>query len=138
MTKTGIEDGTHLGLRHAGTTLGQLHEILVVLLDLGIERHATDINLMLQIAIEIGCLLIVDGHLYVGMRASIVKEARPEHLDILMPQGCQQGLLLIERVVAVAVCKPLHDEFLSHHIIIAYDVVAGPVSYTHLTLPTKA
>ena len=62
--------------------------------------------------IEVCRLLIVCGHPLALMYLCVMEEAGPEELYVLLLQGCQQCLLLIERVAAVLVGEHVEKEYL--------------------------
>ena len=86
MAEAGIEHLAHLVVTHAGTLLGQLHKVVVGLDDLLVERHSADVDLMLQLAIEVGSLLEMDGHVLACMAGRILEETGPESLNVLRPE----------------------------------------------------
>ena len=81
-----------------------------------------DVHLVLQLAVQIGGLLEVGGHALAYVALGVLEESRPEHLDILHPQGCNEGLLLIELIVAVGIDKLRHEEFLDQRVVAAQQV----------------
>ena len=83
-----------------------------------------DVHLMLQLAIQIGGLLEVGGHALAYVALGILEESRPERLDVFHPQGCNEGLLLIELVVAVGIDKLRHEELLDQRVVTAQHIAA--------------
>ena len=79
---------------------------------------------MLQIAIQIGSLLIVNGHVLFSQRVGILEEPGPEHLDIFLPHSCYQRHLLEELVIAMVPDEPVHDKLLGHHIVRSHHISA--------------
>ena len=65
----------------------------------------------------------MDGHALSFVQVGIVEEARPEHLDVFHLQGCQQGLLLIDGVVAVVVGEIVEQIELDERVVARESVV---------------
>ena len=125
MTEAFEEDGAHdlfIGTRRV---IGQIHKRRIVVLHLIVERHLADIDLMFQITIQIGSLLIMDRHTLLGMTLRIFEETGPEHLNILLPKCSNQRHLLEEFVVAMTFCKSFHDKLLGHHLVCTQKITTG-------------
>ena len=117
MTKAFVEDGAHHVFVGTRGVISQIHERIVVTLYLIVEWHLTDIDLMLQTAIQIGSLLEMNRHVRSLQTVGIIEEPGPEQFNILLPQSRDERQFFKEDIVAMRIQESLHDELLGHHLV---------------------
>ena len=105
MAKFRIKALLHHLLTHSRILLGPRHKVLIGFHYDFVERELADVNLMLEVPIEHGNLLIMNRHTLSGMKLHVFKELWPKSSDIFSPHCSNQRLLLQDWVVGVDVRK---------------------------------